>query len=96
LANPVVYMGDFEQTEGDMLEIKYSIPYSDLTSLSLEKLQAYLQSGSPLEYGHSLTDLIGGQCEAGFVLTGFYEDYDPTSPLARYTASYFATRALKL
>jgi len=93
--NPVSYLVDFELPENGILEVKYSIPYSDLESLSQEKLQAYTQSGDSLEFGHSLTDLIGGQCEAGFILTGFYEDYAAESAIAKYTATYIATRAIK-
>jgi SAM-dependent methyltransferase len=93
--NPVTYLGDFELPENGVLEVKYSIPYSDLESLSQEKLQAYTQNGDPLEFGHSLTDLIGGQCEAGFILTGFYEDYDTDCAIAKYTATFIATRAIK-
>jgi hypothetical protein len=88
-------MVDFEPPAEGALEIEHSIPYSDLESLGREKLQAYLQEGSPLEFGHSLTDLLGGQCDTGFAITGFYEDYDPASPLAKYTATYIATRAVK-
>jgi len=29
---------------------------------------------NPLEFGHTLTGQIGGQLDAGFVLTGFFED----------------------
>lgn len=32
---------------------------------------------------------------AGFVLTGFYEDIDPSSVLGEYIPSYIATRAVK-
>jgi hypothetical protein len=51
-----------------------------------------------LEFGHTLEDQIGGQLEAGFVLTGFYEDYfgsDVDDPLSRYLATFIATRAVK-
>lgn len=48
-----------------------------------------------MEFGHSLTDQIGGQLEAGFQLTGFYEDIMPESPLSKYTSIYIATRAIK-
>jgi hypothetical protein len=49
----------------------------------------------PVEFGHSLTDLLGGQCDAGFVITDIYEDYMMDSPLHKYHPSYIATRALK-
>ncbi|MDP3186260.1 MAG: class I SAM-dependent methyltransferase [Anaerolineales bacterium] len=93
--NPVAYLVDFELPANGVLDVKYSIPYSDLESLSQEQLQEYAKNGVPLEFGHSLTDQIGGQCDAGFHITGFYEDYDAESALAKYTATYIATRAIK-
>ena len=30
--------------------------------------------GFPLEFGHSLQDRLGGQLQAGFVISGLYED----------------------
>ena len=36
-----------------------------------------MEKGWPLEYSHTLTDQIGGQLDAGFVLTALYEDHHP-------------------
>ena len=94
--NPVHYIFDLYKMDENILEVTYSIPYSDLTSLSKEDLEEYLEKGLPVEFGHSLTDLIGGQCAAGFVITDMYEDYMLDSPLHNYHPSYFATRAVKL
>ena len=74
----------------------HSIPYSDVTSLSKEDLDEYLAKGLPLEFGHSLTDLLGGQCAAGFVITDLYEDVMTDSPLGKYHPNYIATRAVKM
>lgn len=49
----------------------------------------------PLEFGHSLTDLLGGQCSAGFMITDLYEDVMLDSPLGKYHPNYIATRAVK-
>lgn len=96
LSNPLTYIFDFELMEQQQqLEVRYSIPYSDVGSLPPEALQRYLDSGAPLEFGHSLEDQIGGQLEAGFYLTGFYEDINPDSLLSRYIATFIATRAVK-
>jgi hypothetical protein len=46
-------------------------------------------------YGHTLEDQLGGQLDAGFVLTGFYEDRDPAHPLAKFLPAFIATRAVK-
>ncbi len=96
LMNSIYYIFDLPKMDEGILEIKHSIPYSDLESLSKEELTDHiLEKGWPLEFGHSLTDLIGGQCEAGFQIVNMYEDYMKDSPLAKYHPSYIATRAVK-
>ncbi len=94
--NPVQYIFDYEAMDDQgLLEVRYSIPYSDLTSLDAKQRQRYLDAGHPLEFGHSLEDQIGGQLEAGFSLTGFYEDLDPTSPLCKHISTFIATCVIK-
>ena len=60
-----------------------------------QELDKMIAENLPLEFGHSLTDLLGGQLDAGFVITDMYEDYKSDSPLARYHPGYIATRAVK-
>ena len=93
--NPVHYIFDLYKSDEGILEVAHSIPYSDLTSIPKEDLDELVEKGLPVEFGHSLTDLLGGQCEAGFVITGMYEDYMLDSPLHHYHPSYIATRAEK-
>jgi SAM-dependent methyltransferase len=93
--NPVHYIFDLFKMDENILEVAHSIPYSDVTSLSKEDLEEYLEKGLPVEFGHSLTDLLGGQCAAGFMITDLYEDLMLDSPLHNYHPSYFATRAIK-
>jgi SAM-dependent methyltransferase len=93
--NPVHYIFDLYKADEGILEVAHSIPYSDLTSIPKEDLDELVQKGLPLEFGHSLTDLLGGQCDAGFVITDLYEDYMLDSPLHNYHPSFIATRALK-
>lgn len=95
--NPVTYIFDIRKAdEEQVLEVKYSIPFSDLTSLSDEERQQLIEENAPLEFGHSLDDQIGGQIDAGFLLAGFYEDRWPDFLLDRYIATFMATRAVKL
>ena len=75
--------------------VRHSLPYSDVSSLSPGELAAYLKTGEPLEFGHSLDDQIGGQIEAGFVINGFYEDRWPGHALDKYAPAFMATRAMK-
>jgi SAM-dependent methyltransferase len=91
--NPVVYLT--ELSPDGILEVKHPIPYSDLDSLGQEKLSARQEAGEPLEFGHSLADLLGGQCEAGFIITDLYEDRFKNDPIARYSPTFLATRAVK-
>ena len=48
-------------------------------------------------FGHSLTDQINGQLDAGFALTGFYEDEHPTPRflIEKFIPTMLATKALK-
>jgi len=93
--NPVHALFDEFESQQGKLEVRYAIPYSDLTSLSAEQRQRYIDQNEPLVFGHTLEDLIGGQLAAGLVLTDFFEDRDPQTPLSRYIDSFIATRAIK-
>ena len=93
--NPLQYIFDWERSERGELIVRHAIPYSDLTSLEGAERQRWIDAGQPLEFGHTLEDQIAGQLEAGFVLTGFYEDVDPKHVLSRYIASFVATLAIR-
>jgi len=94
-ANPIYYMFGTHADEQKTLQVRYAIPYSDLNDLEPGELDICIEEGIPLEFGHSLTDLIAGQTDAGFLITGFYEDICPDSPLSKYHPAYIATRAVK-
>lgn len=94
-ANPIYYMFGTHADEQKTLQVRYAIPYSDLNDMEPEELDICIEEGIPLEFGHTLSDLIAGQIDAGFVITGFYEDICPDSPLSQYHPAYIATRAVK-
>ena len=91
--NPAAYLFDWADQERGDLVVRHSLPYSDLESTSAAEREAGLARGQPLEWSHSLTDQIGGQMEAGFVLTGLYEDTTTEQEIGRYLPVYIATRA---
>jgi SAM-dependent methyltransferase len=93
--NPVFYIFDDALAEKGELVVRHAIPYSDLASLSEEERSRYTERDEPLVYGHSLEDQVGGQLDAGFVLTGFLEDCDPTHALAKFLPAFIATRAIR-
>ena len=97
--NPDWYLFDHELAErtGE-IKVAYRLPYSDIGSLSPAQLQEYMRQGWPLEYSHSLESQIGGQLEAGLVLTHLFEDRYPAGdadPVADYLFPFIATRAVK-
>ncbi len=96
MVNPILYIFDIEKADQGIFEVRYPLPYSDLTSRDKEQLGEQIEKGYPLEFSHTLEEQIGGQIEAGFAIVGFYEDADPEIPLSRYTPTFFATRAIKL
>jgi ubiquinone/menaquinone biosynthesis C-methylase UbiE len=93
--NPVIYLFDNKLAERGLLQVRHALPYSDSDSLTEEEYMEFIQKGEPLEFGHTLEDQIGGQTRAGFVITGFYEDHHRSLPIAKYTPTYIATRAIK-
>jgi len=84
-----------EKLDRGELEVRWSIPYSDLESLTAEQIQVYEEQGYPLEWSHTLEAQIGGQIQAGFLIAGFYEDIDPGDALEKIIPTFIATRAIK-
>jgi len=94
--NPVIYIFDQQLADDGILQVRHTLPYSDLNSLEADELQRYLEDEQPLEFGHPLDDQIGGQLDAGLVITGFYEDAWPGTALAEFMPTFMATRAVKM
>lgn len=91
LMNPVVF-----QIDEESLELIYKQPFSDLHSLPPEELEALKNEKEALVFGHSLTDQIGGQLEAGFMITAMFEDtWDVEHKMDAFLPSFIATRAVK-
>jgi SAM-dependent methyltransferase len=94
--NPDLYVFDGEllDTRGELV-VRHALPYSDVTHLSVEERNRAFGPDAPVEYSHTMTEQIGGQLAAGFLLTGFVEAPHQSNASARYLPGYFATRALK-
>ena len=77
------------------LKVRFAIPYSDL-DLPQEERDATLGPERPIDFGHSLTDLLGGQLDAGLMITDLIEDgWGGKDPLSDRTATFMATRSIK-
>ena len=98
--NPAIFLFDWDHIEatGEIGAPCYALPYSDERDLPPEALAARRKRLVPLEFGHTLEAQIGGQLEAGFVLTALREAHrvaEPPDPLDPLMPAYIATRALK-
>jgi len=94
--NPDLYLFDRDALDnrGEFV-VRHKLPYADVTHLSEEERVASFGADAPLEWSHSLTDQIGGQLRAGFVLTGLVEAPHHADATAEYMPGYIATRAVK-
>lgn len=72
--NPIAYLFDFAKANLGEFELKYSLPYSDQTSLSDEEKTRFLREETQFEFGHSLSDQMGELLKHGFKIIDMYED----------------------
>ncbi|GIO96956.1 putative methyltransferase YbaJ [Paenibacillus lautus] len=92
--NPFFYLFDWELEERGTLQVKHTLPYSELDYASEDEI---VRSGVALEFGHTLEQQIQGQIQSGFLIAGLYEDsFGGQKLLDRYANSFIATRAIKL
>jgi SAM-dependent methyltransferase len=91
--NPDVYVFEWADADKGIFEVRYALPFDATQFTEQERLRMF-GPDSPLEFSHTLDDLIGGQLEAGFLLTALYSDQQ-NSPLGKYMPGYIATRAVK-
>ena len=94
--NPLLHIFDYRKMESNILEVKYSIPYSDLEHLTSEELKSFQKEQEPLWFGHSLEDQIRGQLNCGFMIADFFEDSSAETHLCNYIPVYAATLSIKL
>jgi SAM-dependent methyltransferase len=76
------------------LVVTNKLPFNPLKDEGLRKKLDNAEDG--VQFSHTLEEQIGGQLEAGFMLTGLYEDTDRDGLLREYNIpQYIATRAVK-
>ncbi len=99
ICNPVTYIFDEDLADKEgVLEVKFPLPYVQTDHVDEEERAAFAEKGLPMEFSHTLEEQIGGQLEAGLVLTDFYDDAYPAEENdahSKYFAPFFATRAVK-
>jgi ubiquinone/menaquinone biosynthesis C-methylase UbiE len=91
LINPIIF-----QLDDENLKLVYKQPFSDVHSLPKEDLEKLKEENEPFVFGHSLSDQIGGQLDAGFTLTAMFEDtWDVENKMNDFMPSFIGTRAVK-
>lgn len=98
--NPVVFVADRnpqDMAEG-IIRPRFTIPYSDINDLSKKEMEIKMTNGEAFVFGHTLADLIGGQLNAGFLISNYTEDMQPHPRflIDKYLPTFLATRAVKL
>jgi len=92
--NPDVYLFDAAaMDERGELVVRHRIPFNTLELTEEERQRSY--GNGPIEFSHTLTEQIGGQLAAGFVLTHLVEAPHHGDITAQYMFGYIATRALR-
>lgn len=95
--NPLLFIFDDEEDMKGNLVVKNSIPSCSLDHLTEEEVKKYIEANHTIEFGHSLEDQIQGQIDAGFVITGLYEDdFGGNRPIDKYIKCFIATRSIKM
>lgn len=75
------------------LVITHRLPFNPLKDAAL--MAKLREADDGVQFSHGLEEQIGGQLEAGFLLTGVYEDRDTSGLLAQYVPQYWASRSVK-
>ena len=81
----------FDDTE---TTVKYKLPFNPLNDS--KQYEESIKNDWGIQFSHTLEEQIGGQLEAGFILTDLYEDTNGEGKLHEYNIpSFLATRAIK-
>jgi SAM-dependent methyltransferase len=92
--NPDIFIFDVAALDGrGEFVVRHPIPFTTLDLPQDERARAY--GDGAIEYSHTLTEQIGDQLSAGFLLTHLTEAPHHADATARFMPGYIATRAIK-
>ncbi len=96
LANPALYLFDVDRLEKGKLKLKYTLPFDGTKSLSEKQRKKLIENCGTLEFSHTLSTIIGGLCQSGFVIKDFYSSPAGFEPIDSYLCDcYLAFLAVK-
>lgn len=97
--NPVVFVFDRspDLSQMGLMKPAFILPYADITDLTEEEIEKKFAKKEAFVFGHSLAEQISGQLEAGLVLTGFDEAFQPAPRflIDNYLPTFIATCSVK-
>lgn len=89
LDNGVNFAFNDEETQ-----LQYELPFNPLKNKSI--YDKSIQSDWGIQFSHTIEEQIGGQLQAGFILTDIYQDTNGSGNLHEFNIpSFYATRAVK-
>lgn len=83
--------------ENGLMKPRFTLPYADITDLNADEIEAKIARGEAFVFGHTLAEQISGQLEAGLLLTGFEEAFQPVPRflIDNYMPTFIATCSVK-
>ena len=96
ITNPALYLFDEKKVMKNRLQVKYTLPYSDLKSVSEKELAKKMKRNDTIEFSHTLSDSLCGLTDVGFCLTDLYTDKAGFMMIDSYLQDcYISVRAKK-
>jgi SAM-dependent methyltransferase len=90
LDNGINYIFDDDETM-----ITHKLPFNPLKDKQL--YEESIKNGWGIQFSHTIEEQVGGQLQAGFILTDIYQDTNGTGKLHEFNVpSFYATRTLKM
>lgn len=92
--NPWFFLFDSDAFDDGKLLVTRRLPYRDIDYPDM--MAKFADKGEPVEFSHTLSDLIGGQLDAGLMLVDLFEDnWTDWRALTGVANPFLATRAIK-
>jgi SAM-dependent methyltransferase len=97
--NPDEFVFDADAIDRDgTFVVKHPLPYVEHETLSSAEVEERRRNGSMFHFSHTMEAQLGGILNAGFAITGFYEDRrsdEDGNPIRHYLPSSFVVRAVR-
>jgi SAM-dependent methyltransferase len=97
--NPDEFVFDADALDNEgVFVVKHPLPYVEQETLDQETLAQRIHNEEMFHWSHTMEAQLGGLIDAGFVITGFYEDRRPDAdgnPIRHFMPSFYVVRAEK-